>query len=120
MNPEQDPRISKDFERGLNDIAGYLLWQAEVEEARDAAETFADRLTWLTTAQREAVVRVYTDDRLDTAREVLLRIASRTLELRDEYQARYRALQARLLSASLIVTTVVVAAVWLTAAVNLP
>ncbi|MFJ3308881.1 hypothetical protein ACIPSA_38705 [Streptomyces sp. NPDC086549] len=92
-----------------------------MKEARDAAETFADRLTWLTTAQREAVVRVYTDDRLETAREVLLRIAGRTLELRDEYQARYRTMRARLLSASLIVATVAVAVavVWLMATVNL-
>ncbi|WP_328760324.1 hypothetical protein [Streptomyces sp. NBC_00271] len=106
MNPDRDLQISNELALGLNDIMEYLARQAELKKVRDAAETFADRLPWLTTPEREAVVEVYTADRQDVSHEVLLRIADRTVELRGEYEARYQALRARLISAWMIVIAV--------------
>ena len=83
--------------KGVSEIEGYLLWQAETAAARDHAERFADRLPWLTCGQREEVVRAYTADRLETSRQVIRRIAGRARELQAEYQARYEVLRMRLL-----------------------
>nr|WP_202446789.1 hypothetical protein [Streptomyces sp. SID5468] len=83
--------------KGINDVEGYLLWQAEAASAAAGAEVFADRLPWLTSAQREEVVRVYTDDRLELSRAVLERIADRARSLQREYGERYRLLRIRLL-----------------------
>jgi hypothetical protein len=85
-------------------VEGYLLWNAEVEEARRRAARFTAELPWLTTAQREDVERAYTEDRVAVSRAMLFRISARSAELRGEYNDRYRALRAR------CVATVVVAA----------
>jgi hypothetical protein len=87
----------KEAAKAVNDVEGYLLWQAEVTAAAAQAEAFADRLPWLTTVQREDVVRVYTDDRLELSRAVLQRVADRALTLRQEYTERYRVLRMRVL-----------------------
>ncbi len=87
----------KECDRGLNEMAGYLLWQAEESEAATRAEAFAKRLPWLTGAQREEVVRVYTEDRLETSRAVIQRIADRARELQREYSERYQRLRIRIL-----------------------
>ncbi|MEV6790404.1 hypothetical protein AB0M87_00060 [Streptomyces sp. NPDC051320] len=84
-----------DMARGLVQIEGYLLWNAEVDEARRQAVCFAEQLPWLTAAQREDVERVYTDDRVAVSRAVLVRIADRAVSLRAEYTARYRQLKRR-------------------------
>ncbi|MGW2177589.1 hypothetical protein ACWCXX_05720 [Streptomyces sp. NPDC001732] len=88
--------------RGLAQLQGYLLWSAEIEEARRRAARFTDELPWLTTAQREDVERVYTADRLTAARTTLARIAARSTALRDEYETRYRRLKARCVATGVV------------------
>ncbi|MGP3991817.1 hypothetical protein [Streptomyces sp. 3N207] len=83
--------------RGLNELEGHLLAQAEVTEALNCAEAFAAQLTWLTTAQREEVVRLYTTHRLQISRAALQRVTDRARELQCHYSSRYHALQVRLL-----------------------
>ncbi|WP_413754202.1 hypothetical protein NRF20_40840 [Streptomyces sp. R-74717] len=92
----------KDSARGLAQLEGYLLWNAEVEEARRQAGRFTDELPWLTMAQREDVERVYTADRLATSRAMLCRVSARATGLRGEYEARYRKLKARCVAAGVV------------------
>ncbi|WP_406500288.1 hypothetical protein OG936_01095 [Streptomyces sp. NBC_00846] len=92
----------KDTARGLAQLEGYLLWNAEVEEARRRAGRFTDELPWLTTAQREDVQRVYAADHVAASRAMLCRICDRAAELRDEYDARYRRLRARCAAAGVV------------------
>ncbi|MEV3933672.1 hypothetical protein [Streptomyces sp. NPDC053728] len=88
--------------RGLAQMEGYLLWNAEVERARGQARHFTDALPWLTTAQRDDVERVYVADRVELCRETLTRIAGRAVELRGEYTARYDRLRARCVAVSVL------------------
>ncbi|MER5554796.1 hypothetical protein ABT001_24510 [Streptomyces sp. NPDC002793] len=92
----------KESARGLAQVEGYLLWNAEVEEARRRARLFTDALPWLTTAQREDVERVYVADRVEACRETLTRIAGRAVELRGEYTARYDRLRRRCVAVSVL------------------
>jgi hypothetical protein len=92
----------KESARGLAQVEGYLLWNAEVAEARRQARHFADALPWLTTAQREDVERVYVTDRMAVSRETLTRIAGRAVELRGEYTARYDRLRSRCVALSVL------------------
>ncbi|MER7699654.1 MULTISPECIES: hypothetical protein [unclassified Streptomyces] len=94
MKPE------KDAARGLAQLEGFLLWSAEVERARRQARRFTDQLPWLTTAQREDVERVFTDERVAASRESLIRIRDRADELREEYTGRYVRLRARCVAVS--------------------
>jgi hypothetical protein len=96
------PQPEKDSARGLAQLEGYLLWNAELEEARSRAGHFAAQLPWLTGAQREDVERVYTADRVAASREALLRTVERAAELRDEYSTRYRRLKARCVAAAVV------------------
>ncbi|MEV0181838.1 hypothetical protein [Streptomyces sp. NPDC050625] len=80
---------------GIARVEGYLLWQGEVERARTEAESFADELDWLTTAQREVVVDLFTRRQLDLSRAAITRTAQRALQLRQEYQHRYDCLRRR-------------------------
>lgn len=89
-----------DCARGLARMEGYLLWNAEVEEARRRAARFTDQLPWLTTAQREDVERVYVTDRVAACRESFSRVAGRAVELRAEYTARYEQLRKRCVALS--------------------
>ncbi|MFJ9623154.1 hypothetical protein [Streptomyces sp. NPDC101181] len=81
--------------RGLAQLEGYLLWNAEVEGARRQARSFTGQLPWLTTAQREDVERVYTAERVTASRESFTRIRDRAEELREEYTERYARLRTR-------------------------
>ncbi|MET8220804.1 hypothetical protein [Streptomyces hirsutus] len=96
MNPSQDSA------RGLDQFEGYLLWAAEVEDARRQAERFTEQLPWLTTAQREDVERVYTADRIEASRRTLVRICDRASELRDMYAQRYHQLRVRCVAAAVV------------------
>ncbi|MFF2523152.1 hypothetical protein [Streptomyces liangshanensis] len=96
MRPEEDSV------RGLVQLEGYLLWSAEIEEIHRQAALFTARLPWLTTAQREDVERVYTADRIEVSRAVLVRITERAHELRGEYTERYERLRARCVAAALV------------------
>ncbi|MFE9913182.1 hypothetical protein [Streptomyces clavifer] len=93
--------------RGLAQVEGYLLWNAEVEEARRRAVRFTEQLPWLTTAQRENVERVYVTDRVAACRESLTKVADRAAELRGEYTARYDRLRARCVAVSALTVGVV-------------
>ncbi|ROV64354.1 hypothetical protein [Streptomyces globisporus] len=90
----------KDSARGLAQLEGFLLWNAEVERARRQARRFTDQLPWLTTAQREDVERVFITERFAVSRESLTRIRDRAEELREEYTGRYARLRARCVAVS--------------------
>ncbi|MFE4450182.1 hypothetical protein [Streptomyces sp. NPDC056796] len=92
----------KESARGLAQVEGYLLWNAEVEEARRQARRFTGALPWLTTAQREDVERVYVADRVEVCKRTLTTIAGRAVELRGEYTARYDRLRARCVAVSVL------------------
>ncbi|MEW1791262.1 MULTISPECIES: hypothetical protein [Streptomyces] len=86
---------------GIQQLEGYLLAQSRVREARTHALVFADRLPWLTTAQHEEVVSLYTQDHIAMSRRALESVVARAAELREEYTARYELLRRRLVCASL-------------------
>ncbi|MFE8910388.1 hypothetical protein [Streptomyces globisporus] len=90
----------KDSARGLAQLEGFLLWNAEVERARRQARRFTDQLPWLTTAQREDVERVFVTERVAVSRESLTRVRDRAEELREEYSGRYARLRARCVAVS--------------------
>ncbi|MEI7030471.1 hypothetical protein [Streptomyces pratensis] len=81
--------------RGLTQLEGFLLWNAEVQGARRRARRLTEQLPWLTTAQRDDLERVYVADRVAASRESLVRIRHRADELREEYTRRYARLRAR-------------------------
>ncbi|WP_046495260.1 hypothetical protein [Streptomyces odonnellii] len=87
---------------GLVRLEGYLLWNAEIEDARGRAARFCEQLPWLTTAQREDVERAYIADRLAASRAMLVRISERAAELRGEYTERYRTLRTRCVAAAVV------------------
>ncbi|MFD7899414.1 hypothetical protein [Streptomyces sp. NPDC059743] len=96
MEPDQDSA------RGLVQLEGYLLWSAEVADARTRASRFSGQLPWLTTAQREDVERAYVADRLALSRATLVHVSERAAELREEYAERYRRLRTRCVAAAVL------------------
>ncbi|OON82615.1 hypothetical protein [Streptomyces tsukubensis] len=96
MEPDNDSA------HGLVQLEGYLLWNSEVEEARRRAGLFCEQLPWLTTAQREDVERVYTDDRLAASKAMLVHVSERATELRGEYSARYEQLKKRCVATAVV------------------
>ncbi|WP_329381234.1 hypothetical protein [Streptomyces sp. NBC_01716] len=92
---------SEEAAAGIQQLEGYLLAQSRVREARAHAVVFADRMPWLTTAQHEEVVRLYTQDHIAMSRRALELVVARAGELREEYTARYELLRRRLVCASL-------------------
>ncbi|MGY1433835.1 hypothetical protein [Streptomyces reniochalinae] len=95
----------------INRIEGYLLLQAERGEAEAQAEAFAARMPWLTTGQRDEVVRLYTADRMALTRRVLHGLTERCAELREEYSARYLHLRRRVLARATLVLLLAIALV---------
>ncbi|MFD7664740.1 hypothetical protein [Streptomyces sp. NPDC059788] len=93
----------------INEIEGYLLWEAEKDRARTRAREFGARLPWLTRAQQEEVERQYRADQLECSRAYLRRIAARSGELRAEYEGVYQVLRRRLVTAALATAVVLVA-----------
>ncbi|TXS52973.1 hypothetical protein EAO77_19120 [Streptomyces sp. t39] len=89
-----------DVAAGIARLEGYLLAQGRLSEARREAEEFADRMPWLTTAQREDVVSHYVQDRIALTRRVLAALVARAGELRQEYTERYEELRRRLVCGS--------------------
>ncbi|MEU7300376.1 hypothetical protein AB0950_27575 [Streptomyces sp. NPDC007189] len=84
-------------ERALvGEIEGHLLLAAAREEGRAAAARTASRLGWLTDGQREALEREFEAEYLRLCRRSWQRTADRAEELRQAYEARYRALRQRL------------------------
>ncbi|WP_326595511.1 hypothetical protein [Streptomyces sp. NBC_01803] len=89
-----------DAAEGIAQLEGYLLWQAELSNARAEAAAFADALPWLTDAQRAELTTRYAEDRIRLARRVLAGVADRCRVLESEYTTRYRELRHRLLCAA--------------------
>ncbi|OKI04998.1 hypothetical protein A6A06_10000 [Streptomyces sp. CB02923] len=92
----------------INEIEGYLLWEAEKDRARTRAQEFSARLPWLTRAQQEEVERQYQADQLEYSRASLRRIAARSGELRAEYEGVYQVLRRRMVTGFLAATAVLV------------
>ncbi|MGW4518230.1 hypothetical protein ACWEO4_41330 [Streptomyces sp. NPDC004393] len=76
-----------------NEVEGYLLLQAEREQAQREAEALCARLPWLTSAQAEDLARHYTEQRLGLTRQALQATADRAKRLRGEYETRYATLR---------------------------
>ncbi|MDO0926640.1 hypothetical protein QQY24_14910 [Streptomyces sp. TG1A-8] len=92
------------------EVEGFLLLQAEREQARREAENLCAKLPWLTTAQAEDLARHYTEQRLGLTRQALQSFADRAARLRGEYEARYATLRRRLLKYHALSASVVLAA----------
>ncbi|MGW7490435.1 hypothetical protein [Streptomyces sp. NPDC054786] len=107
-----------DQDRAINEIEGFLLWEAEKDRVRTRAQAFCDGLPWLTDSQRREVELRYCQDQRDASQAALERIAVRSAALRTEYEGVYRALRRRLITAFLC-GTVAVAALPALAAVGL-
>jgi hypothetical protein len=96
--PRRSPRPSARPGAVLaNQAEGYLLLQAEQDQAQHEAQFLCSRLPWLTTAQAEDLTRHYIDQRLRLTRQALQITADRAHRLRAEYEARYAALRQTLL-----------------------
>lgn len=89
------------MDRAVNEIEGFLLWEAEKDRARLRAEAFCAGLPWLTDTQRREVELHYCRDQHEAAWAYLERIAHRSTTLRTEYEGVYRALRRRLITAVL-------------------
>ncbi|MEV0372010.1 hypothetical protein AB0I10_19630 [Streptomyces sp. NPDC050636] len=89
------------MDEAVNAIEGYLLLEAEKDRARTRADAFCTRLPWLTETQRSEVEVHYCQDQRETSRAYLERIAVRSAALRAEYEAVYRSLRRRLVTACL-------------------
>ncbi|MFD9812475.1 hypothetical protein [Streptomyces sp. NPDC059080] len=99
------------IDEAINEIEGFLLWEAEKRRARGRAEAFCAGLPWLTESQRAEVERRYCHDQAELSRDCLERIAARATALRAEYAGVHRALRRRLLTGYATGTVVVAAAV---------
>ncbi|MEU2588042.1 hypothetical protein ABZ612_35225 [Streptomyces avermitilis] len=86
----------RDVAAGLTDLQGYLMAHAALQEAHTRAESFADTMPWLTTPQREEVIRLYAEDDMVRNRHAWRTIYRRARQLNDEYTARYEELRRRL------------------------
>lgn len=95
--PHTPTSTDRDTAEGLLRLEGYLLWQAELQKARDEAESFARRMPWLTTAQHEEVIHHYAQERIALSKEVLHTVTKHCTQLQDHYTARYQRLRTRLL-----------------------
>ncbi|MEV7365683.1 hypothetical protein [Streptomyces sp. NPDC091299] len=80
-----------------NEVEGYLLLEAEREQAQREADALCARLPWLTSGQAEDLARHYTEQRLGLTRQALQATADRAGRLRGEYEARYATLRHALL-----------------------
>ena len=78
-------------------VEGYLLIQAEREQALREAAALCAGLPWLTSAQSEDLTSRYCEQRVHLTRRTMQSVATRAGQLREEYEARYAALRRRLL-----------------------
>ncbi|HSA49442.1 MAG TPA: hypothetical protein VLH10_04925 [Yinghuangia sp.] len=101
---------------GLAALDGYLYWQGRLAAAHHHAQAIADRLPWLSAAEREDLVRVLATAHTDMARATVRHICDRADQLRAEYEERYRRLRCRLVSVTAVVLTAALTSVLLLAA----
>ncbi len=108
--------VEMPLDQAVNEIEGFLLWEAEKDRARTRAQAFCAGLPWLTDTQRQEVELRYCQDQRDASRAYLERIATRSAALRTEYEGVYRALRRRLITAFLSGTVAVTVLVTVVAA----
>ncbi|MGW4384784.1 hypothetical protein [Kitasatospora sp. NPDC004531] len=87
---------------GLRRLEGYLYWQNQSRQARQAAEEFADLLPWLTSTQRHDLEHHFAQTQLLAARRGLEQFRENRERLREQYGRRYRQLRARCVLAALL------------------
>lgn len=92
---------------GISEIEDYLKAQADIGRARLEAEAFADRLPWLTTAQRRDVAAAYTRQRLHTARQYDKALAARWTDLEAAYERRLHHLRLHATATALLAVATV-------------
>lgn len=106
---------AREEERALvAEIEGHLLLASAREECRAAAARAADRMGWLTDSQREYLESELETEYLGLARTSWRRTAERGVELRREYEARYRMLRQRLLACFVLLSALLTATTLLT------
>ncbi|MEU5213873.1 hypothetical protein [Streptomyces sp. NPDC020742] len=111
----ETPGLETSMDEAINEIEGYLLWEAEKDRARARADAFCAGLPWLTDSQRREVESRYCDDQRTASRAYLERIAVRSATLRTEYEGVYRVLRRRLIAGFLSGTVAMTALVTLAA-----
>ncbi|MEU1011648.1 hypothetical protein [Streptomyces sp. NPDC005890] len=95
----------------VRQIEGHLLLAAAREEGRTAAARLSSRLGRLTEGQRQEVERQFEAEYLALARLSWRRTGERAEELRQAYEARYRALRGRLVACCVLGCALLAAAV---------
>ncbi|MET9088626.1 hypothetical protein ABZX77_43255 [Streptomyces sp. NPDC004237] len=108
---------AREEERALvAEIEGHLLLASAREECRAAGARVTNRLGWLTDSQREDLERELETEYLGLARTSWRRTAERGVELRHEYEARYRLLRQRQLACFILFCALLTATTLLTLA----
>ncbi|MER7183834.1 hypothetical protein ABT404_30910 [Streptomyces hyaluromycini] len=106
---------AREGERALvSQIEGHLLLAATREEGRRAAARLADRIGWLTDAQRADLESHFEAEYVELARSSWHRTTNRAEQLRREYETRYRSLRQRLLACFLLACALLTATALLT------
>ncbi|MFF7333975.1 cytochrome C oxidase subunit I [Streptomyces sp. NPDC090306] len=105
-----------DIADAVNQMEGYLLWQARVSEAEQRARDFTEPMDWLTTSQRAEIEQRYVSDCLVRARSDIRRVAQRAMSLRGEYEKRYQGLRVRCVALVVLTMTAAVPVTVLAAA----
>ena len=96
------------------EIEGHLLLASAQQECRAAAARAADRLGWLTDTQRADLETQLETEYFALSRTSWHRTAERSVELRREYEARYRVLRQRLLAGLVLFCAILTATTLLT------
>lgn len=99
-----------------DEVEGYLLWRARVDEAGRRAREFVQVMDWLTAWQRMEIEQHYMSDNLQKSKDELERIAARCSALQDEYEGRYARLKRRCVGLALgfcVVAGTSVSTLWL-------
>lgn len=85
---------------GMVRLEGYLMSEAALREAREEANAFAQRLTWLGPGEQHEIAGLLAEHHLKGKREMLAAVVVRSEQLKAEYEARYEQLRRRLVCAT--------------------
>jgi hypothetical protein len=97
----RSPHSGPPHDLNIDEIESYLSRQAKISRAQRFAERFADRMPWLTTPQRQDLIRHYITDWLHLTDH----ISSRYQGQRHQDALRYRSQKMRLVATLLGVVT---------------
>ncbi|MGW0556746.1 hypothetical protein ACWDZ6_21515 [Streptomyces sp. NPDC002926] len=89
--PTPDPKA------GIERLERYLATESERNQARKAAEAFADRMPCLTWAERQQLLRLYTGERLAEAQRLRNRLAQQEAAHEARERLRGRCIKVALL-----------------------